>query len=124
MGACRYLTYGKCAPYRSGSAAPLRGSGGDGKDRHAAQRTRMNTAMPSHVERREDDLNRLPPAPTVYLTIVAAAAAAVALPAFAGFHTGSHDWRDFAIFTIAAATAQVFKVETTRNQSMHAALVF
>jgi diguanylate cyclase (GGDEF)-like protein len=84
----------------------------------------MNTAIPSRVERYEDEIHRLPPAPMVYLTVVAAAAVAAALPAFAGFQTGRHDWRDFVIFTIAAAIAQVFKVETTRNQSMHAALVF
>jgi diguanylate cyclase (GGDEF)-like protein/putative nucleotidyltransferase with HDIG domain len=60
----------------------------------------------------------------VFLTVIAGAAAVTVLSAFTRFHTGSHSWRDFAILTIAAAIAQIFKVETTRNQSMHAALVF
>jgi diguanylate cyclase (GGDEF)-like protein/putative nucleotidyltransferase with HDIG domain len=84
----------------------------------------MMTAMPSNAERREDERDRLPLAATVYLTVVGAAATGAVLAAFAGFHSRSHSWRDFAILTIAAAVAQIFKVETTRNQSMHAALVF
>jgi diguanylate cyclase (GGDEF)-like protein/putative nucleotidyltransferase with HDIG domain len=84
----------------------------------------MMTAMPSNAESREDERARLPLAATVYLTVVAVAAGAAVLAAFAGFESRTHNWRDFAILTIAAGIAQVFKVETTRNQSMHAALVF
>ena len=84
----------------------------------------MMTAMPLHQERREDERSRIPPSATIYLALITAAAAAAAIPGFTHLHTGTHTWRNFAILTIAAAIAQVFKVETTRNQAMHAALVF
>ena len=61
---------------------------------------------------------------TVYLTLVAAAAAASAFPALSALRHGAHGWRDFVILAIAASVAQLFKVETVRDQSMHAALVF
>jgi len=84
----------------------------------------MLTVMPSHVRRRADGHTGLSTSASAYLAMVAAAAAAAAVPIVAGLHANGHEWRDFVILTVAAAIAQVFKVETTRDQSMHAALVF
>jgi diguanylate cyclase (GGDEF)-like protein/putative nucleotidyltransferase with HDIG domain len=57
--------------------------------------------------------------------MVAAAAAVATISAFARLHTPTRNlWWDFAILTTSAALAQLFVVSTTRNQAMHAALVF
>ena len=84
----------------------------------------MITALPAHVEFRDEEASRLPLKAVVYLTLIAAATAAATVPAIARLHTGSNSWRDFLILTASAAVAQLFVVTTTRNQSMHAALVF
>src|SRR5437764_15005012 len=84
----------------------------------------MITAIPARVERREEGANRLPISAMIFLVIVAATAAASGMASLTRFHPGAHNWRDFVILTTAAAASQLFVVNTTRNQSMHAALVF
>jgi diguanylate cyclase (GGDEF)-like protein/putative nucleotidyltransferase with HDIG domain len=61
----------------------------------------------------------------VYLMLVAATAAVATIAAFARMQPPTTKiWWDFAILVTGAAFAQLFVVTTTRNQSMHAALVF
>src|SRR6059058_5280084 len=86
----------------------------------------MITAMPApQVEYDPPERAKLSSSALVYLTMVAAAAAAATIPAFARLHTPTTNlWWDFAILATGAAIAQLFVVTTTRNQSMHAALVF
>ena len=85
----------------------------------------MITAVPAQVEYHQTERSRLSSQALVYLTIVGAAAAVATIAAFARMQTPTRStWWDFAILTTGAAIAQLFVVTTTRNQSMHAALVF
>src|SRR5438874_12811542 len=84
----------------------------------------MITATPAQIDRREGGEHALSVRAMIYLTIAVATAAAATVPSLARLRSNPHNWRDFVILTVAAATAQLFVVTTTRNQSMHAALVF
>ena len=85
----------------------------------------MITAVPAQVDYHQPERSRLSSRALVYLTFIGAAAAVATIAAFARMETPTRStWWDFAILTTGAAIAQLFVVTTTRNQSMHAALVF
>ena len=61
---------------------------------------------------------------TMYFFIVAALAAAAAVPLVTHLRSGTHGWVTFIILGSAAAIAQLFVVRTPRNQSYHTTVVF
>jgi diguanylate cyclase (GGDEF)-like protein/putative nucleotidyltransferase with HDIG domain len=64
-----------------------------------------------------------PPATVYFAAVVAATIAAAALPV-SRLDTATKGWTTFLILASCAATAQLFVVRTTRNQSYHASTVF
>ena len=69
----------------------------------------------------ESQLSR---AAKVYLTAVAAAAAAVAVPQVITLSSGTEDWITFVLLAAAAALAQLFVVRTPHDQSYHTSTAF
>ena len=65
----------------------------------------------------------LPRNARIYFMIVAGATAAATLP-FLGRLQHTHEWIAFFILGSAAATAQIFRVQTPRDQAYHTAIVF
>lgn len=65
----------------------------------------------------------LPRNARIYFVLVAAATGAATLP-FLGRLQHTHDWVAFFILGSAAATAQLFRVQTPRDQAYHTAIVF
>jgi diguanylate cyclase (GGDEF)-like protein len=66
----------------------------------------------------------LPFGATVYLAVVGAAAAVVALPALQSLSLETPGWTTFLILTGCAAVAQLFTVRTKRNYAYHTTGVF
>ncbi|HSC72854.1 MAG TPA: diguanylate cyclase [Gaiellaceae bacterium] len=66
---------------------------------------------------------QLPRNARLYFLLVAAATAAATLP-FMGRLQNTHHWLAFFILGTAAATAQLFRVQTPRDQAYHTAIVF
>jgi diguanylate cyclase (GGDEF)-like protein/putative nucleotidyltransferase with HDIG domain len=64
-----------------------------------------------------------PPATAYFAAVVAATIAAAALPV-SRLDTATNGWMTFLILASCSATAQLFVVRTTRNQSYHASTVF
>src|SRR3990170_4121257 len=67
---------------------------------------------------------RLSPAAQVYFGAVVVAALAAALPPISRLDTGTRGWTAFLILATCAAIAQLFVVNTTRDQSYHTSIVF
>src|SRR5947199_5304198 len=67
---------------------------------------------------------KLPVRATIYFFVIAAFAAAAALPLLAQLRVDTHGWITFIILGSAAAFAQLFVVRTPRNQSYHTTIVF
>jgi diguanylate cyclase (GGDEF)-like protein/putative nucleotidyltransferase with HDIG domain len=65
----------------------------------------------------------LPRNARIYFLLVAGATAAATLP-FLGRLQDTHHWFAFLILTSAAATAQLFRVQTPNDQAYHATIVF
>src|SRR5688500_5868972 len=68
--------------------------------------------------------NQLSRGAKIYLTAVAALAAAVAFPQLAELSPSRQDWLEFVLLAGAAAVAQLFVVKTPRDQSYHTSIVF
>jgi diguanylate cyclase (GGDEF)-like protein/putative nucleotidyltransferase with HDIG domain len=68
--------------------------------------------------------NRLSVGAKIYLTAVAALAAAIAVPQLAELSPPQRDWVEFVLLAGAAAVAQLFRVTTPRDQSYHTSIVF
>jgi diguanylate cyclase (GGDEF)-like protein/putative nucleotidyltransferase with HDIG domain len=66
----------------------------------------------------------LPLRATIYFFVIAALTAAVSVPLLTHLRAGTHGWLTFAILGTAAAIAQLFVVQTPRNQSYHTTIVF
>ena len=66
----------------------------------------------------------LPFSATVYLAVVGAVAAVIALPALQDLSLETPGWRTFLLLTSGAAVAQLFTVRTKRNYAYHATGVF
>ena len=60
----------------------------------------------------------------MYLLAVAATAAAIAVPQIAHVSPATREWIPFVILAAAAGTAQLFMVNTPRNQSYHTSAAF
>src|SRR5947199_963742 len=67
---------------------------------------------------------KLPVRATIYFFVIAAFAAAAALPLLAQLRVTTPGWITFIILGSAAAFAQLFVVRTPRNQSYHTTIVF
>ena len=67
---------------------------------------------------------KLPIRATIYFFVIGALTAAVSLPLLTHLRVGTHGWLTFAILGTAAAIAQLFVVQTPRNQSYHTTIVF
>jgi diguanylate cyclase (GGDEF)-like protein/putative nucleotidyltransferase with HDIG domain len=68
--------------------------------------------------------NKLSLGAKIYLTAVAALAAAIAVPHLAELSPSRQDWVEFVLLAGAAAVAQLFVVKTPRDQSYHTSIVF
>ena len=66
----------------------------------------------------------LPFSATVYLAVVGAIAAVVALPALQDLSLATPGWTTFLLLTGGAAVAQLFTVRTKRNYAYHTTSVF
>jgi diguanylate cyclase (GGDEF)-like protein/putative nucleotidyltransferase with HDIG domain len=67
---------------------------------------------------------KLPIKATIYFFVIAALTAAISLPLLTHLRVGTSGWLTFAILGTAAAIAQLFVVQTPRNQSYHTTIVF
>jgi diguanylate cyclase (GGDEF)-like protein/putative nucleotidyltransferase with HDIG domain len=67
---------------------------------------------------------KLPVRATIYFFVIGALTAAVAVPLLTHVRVGTNGWLTFAILATAAAIAQLFVVQTPRNQSYHTTIVF
>ena len=81
------------------------------------------TEIPVVAEPGSERSGALPRNARIYFLIVALATAAATLP-FLGRLQHTHDWVAFFILGSAAATAQLFRVQTPRDQAYHTAIVF
>jgi diguanylate cyclase (GGDEF)-like protein/putative nucleotidyltransferase with HDIG domain len=68
--------------------------------------------------------NQLSLGAKIYLTAVAALAAAIAVPQLAELSPSRQDWVEFVLLAGAAAVAQLFVVKTPHDQSYHTSIVF
>jgi diguanylate cyclase (GGDEF)-like protein/putative nucleotidyltransferase with HDIG domain len=68
--------------------------------------------------------NQLSRGAKIYLTAVAALAAAIAVPQLAELSSTRQDWVEFVLLAGAAAIAQLFVVKTPHDQSYHTSIVF
>jgi diguanylate cyclase (GGDEF)-like protein/putative nucleotidyltransferase with HDIG domain len=68
--------------------------------------------------------NQLSRGAKIYLTAVAALAAAIAVPQLAELSSSRQDWVEFVLLAGAAAVAQLFVVKTPHDQSYHTSIVF
>jgi hypothetical protein len=68
--------------------------------------------------------NQLSRVAKIYLTAVAALAAAIAVPQLAELSSTRQDWVEFVLLAGAAAIAQLFVVKTPHDQSYHTSIVF
>jgi diguanylate cyclase (GGDEF)-like protein/putative nucleotidyltransferase with HDIG domain len=68
--------------------------------------------------------NQLSRGAKIYLTAVAAVAAAIAVPQLAELSSSGQDWVEFVLLAGAAAIAQLFVVKTPHDQSYHTSIVF
>ena len=68
--------------------------------------------------------NQLSRGAKIYLTAVAAVAAAIAVPQVLNISASRQDWVEFAILAGAASVAQLFVVFTPRDQSYHTSIVY
>jgi diguanylate cyclase (GGDEF)-like protein/putative nucleotidyltransferase with HDIG domain len=86
----------------------------------APSEVRLETTIAPPVSRPRP----LPPAAMAYLVIVAVAATAFAAPFLIRLQTDHHDWATFAVLSVGAAFAQLFKVRGVRNLNHHITPVF
>jgi diguanylate cyclase (GGDEF)-like protein/putative nucleotidyltransferase with HDIG domain len=68
--------------------------------------------------------NKLSRGAKIYLTAVAALAAAIAVGQLAELSSSRQDWIEFILLSGGAAVAQLFVVKTPRDQSYHTSIVF
>ncbi len=66
----------------------------------------------------------LPRPALIYFALVASATFATAAPLIPRIHVGTSNWSTFLVLSACAATAQLFVVRTTRDQSYHTSTVF
>src|ERR1051325_935293 len=79
--------------------------------------------MPVVAEPGSGRSETLPRNARIYFLLVAGAPAAATLP-FLGRLQDTHHWIAFFVLGSAAATAQLFRVQTPRDQAYHTAIVF
>ena len=84
--------------------------------------TELRLGEASAVRRTRGD--GLPQGAWLYFLAVAAATIAVTWPLVARIDSETHGWVAFAVLASSAATAQLFVVRTTRDQSYHTSSAF